>query len=47
LIHTLAKYIDEDWTPEVEQAWVTTYGAVVDMMLKGIEQAQEIPETKG
>ena len=44
LIHTLAKYIDEDWTPEVEQAWVTTYGAVVDMMLKGIEQAQEIPE---
>ncbi len=43
LIHTLAKYIGEDWTQEVEQAWVTTYGAVVDMMLKGVEQAQEIP----
>lgn len=44
LIHTLAKYIDDEWTPAVEKAWVTTYGAVVDMMLKGIEQAQEVPE---
>lgn len=44
LIHTLSKYIGEEWTPEVEQAWVTTYGAVVDMMLKGVEQAQEVPQ---
>ena len=44
LIQTLAKYIDNEWTPEVEKAWVTTYGAVVDMMLKGIEQAQEVPQ---
>ncbi|MEN8811952.1 MAG: pentapeptide repeat-containing protein [Candidatus Arcticimaribacter sp.] len=44
LIHTLAKYIDDEWTPEVEKAWVTTYGAVVDMMLIGIEHAQEVPE---
>lgn len=46
LIHTLSKYIGEEWTPEVEQAWVTTYGAVVDMMLKGVEQAQEVPQRK-
>ncbi|MGB1448809.1 MAG: pentapeptide repeat-containing protein [Flavobacteriaceae bacterium] len=38
LIHTLSKYIGEEWTDEVEQAWVTTYGAVVDMMLEGVEQ---------
>ena len=39
LIATLAEYIGpEDWTPEVEQAWVTTYGAVVEMMLKGVEK---------
>lgn len=39
LIATLADYIGtKDWTPEVEQAWVTTYGAVVEMMLKGVEK---------
>ena len=40
LIHPLAKYIDDEWTAEVEKAWVVTHGAVVDMMLKGIENSQ-------
>lgn len=45
LIEALKTYIGKDWTPAVEQAWGTTYGAVVEMMLKGnVNEELETPE---
>ena len=45
LLATLQKYLGEAWDEATAEAWTTTYGAVVDMMLNGIEtDADAIPE---
>ena len=45
LLATLKKYLGEAWDEATAEAWTTTYGAVVDMMLNGIEtDADAIPE---
>ncbi|WP_428850660.1 pentapeptide repeat-containing protein [Nostoc sp. ChiQUE02] len=35
LIKTFAEYLQEDWTPEVAQAWVDTYMTISGLMLEG------------
>lgn len=35
LMETFAKYIPDDWTPEVEQAWSSIFQAVSQIMLEG------------
>jgi hemoglobin-like flavoprotein len=35
LLHTLAEVSAEAWTPRVEDAWVTAYGIITQMMLEG------------
>ncbi|WP_019507993.1 globin domain-containing protein [Pleurocapsa sp. PCC 7319] len=35
LLQTFAEYLQQDWTDEVKQAWVTTYNTVTNMMLEG------------
>lgn len=39
LMESLADFLQEEWTPEVEKAWETTLGAVVDVMLQGAAMA--------
>ena len=37
-------FLQEEWTPEVEKAWETTLGAVVEVMLQGAAMATpEVP----
>lgn len=35
LIATLAEIAADDWTSEIEQAWVDAYGAISGLMLEG------------
>ncbi len=35
LLTTFEQYLQEDWTPEVKQAWVDAYRAITALMLKG------------
>ncbi|MDZ8087352.1 MAG: globin family protein [Nostoc sp. DedQUE12b] len=35
LLATFAEYLQEDWTPEVAQAWVDTYTTISGLMLEG------------
>ncbi len=35
LITTFEQYLQQDWTPEVKQAWIDAYGAITTLMLKG------------
>ncbi|MBE8966494.1 pentapeptide repeat-containing protein [Nostocales cyanobacterium LEGE 12452] len=35
LLATFAEYLQEDWTPEVAQAWVDTYTSISGLMLEG------------
>ncbi len=35
LLKTFAEYLQEDWTPEVAQAWVDTYTTISQLMLEG------------
>lgn len=39
LLATLAEIAGNDWTPELEQAWSTAYGAIASLMQKGAAQA--------
>ena len=37
LVATLAEIAGDDWTPEIEGAWVDAYGAISSLMLEGAE----------
>jgi nitric oxide dioxygenase len=37
LLKTLALFLQDAWTPELKQAWVDAYGAVVALMLEGAD----------
>lgn len=40
LLKTMSFYLAEDWTPEVEQAWIDAYDAIRSIMLEGAEAAE-------
>ncbi|MDX2232388.1 MAG: mechanosensitive ion channel [Leptolyngbyaceae cyanobacterium bins.349] len=40
LLHTFEQYLKEDWTPEVKQAWTSTFDAIAQIMLEGAEESQ-------
>jgi len=35
LLNTLSAFLDQDWTPEVKQAWTEAYGVISEAMLSG------------
>lgn len=35
LLDTFAVYLGEAWTPELKEAWVEAYGAILSLMLEG------------
>ena len=37
LLQTFEKFLGDDWTPEVKQAWVDAYGAITEIMLDGAD----------
>ena len=39
LLMSFEQYLQQDWTPEVKQAWVDAYRAITALMLKGAGQA--------
>ncbi|HAX76047.1 MAG TPA: flavohemoprotein [Cyanobacteria bacterium UBA11372] len=38
LLTTFEQYLQQDWTPEVQQAWTDTFGAITAVMLKGADE---------
>jgi len=42
LLTTFEQYLGEEWTTEVQQAWVGTYTDITAMMLAGAEYDAEI-----
>ncbi len=40
LLKTFAHYLQEAWTPSIEQAWVDAYTAVAELMLAGAENSK-------
>jgi nitric oxide dioxygenase len=41
LLTTFEQYLDNEWTPEVKQAWVDAYGVISEIMLDGADYSQE------
>ena len=41
LLKTFAQVLNDKYTPETEQAWVNSYGDIVELMLEGAEYSQE------
>ena len=37
LLKTFEQYLQQDWTPEVKQAWIDAYGVIMQKMLKGAD----------
>jgi hemoglobin-like flavoprotein len=37
LLTTFEQYLQQDWTPEVKQAWIDAYGVITQEMLKGAD----------
>ncbi len=37
LLTTFEQYLQQDWTPDVKQAWVDAYGAITELMLSGAD----------
>jgi hemoglobin-like flavoprotein len=37
LLSTFGDFLQSDWTPEVQQAWVEAYGAITGLMLEGAD----------
>jgi hemoglobin-like flavoprotein len=37
LLKTFEHYLQDDWTPEVKQAWVDAYGVITEVMLEGAD----------
>lgn len=44
LLLTFEQYLQEDWTPELKQAWTEAYGAITAQMLQGSGSAYPIPD---
>lgn len=42
LLKTLARTLENNWTPELEQAWTEAYGIVTQLMLEGADYPPEI-----
>ena len=40
LIATLAEVAGDDWTPDLQTAWVDAYGAITSLMKAGAQSAQ-------
>jgi hemoglobin-like flavoprotein len=40
LLKTMSFYLAQDWTPEVEQAWIDAYDAIRSIMLEGADSAE-------
>ena len=38
LLTTFEQYLQQDWTPEVKQAWTDAFGAITPLMLKGADE---------
>ncbi len=38
LLKTLAAYLGQEWTPEVEKAWTDAYGVITNVMLEGAQE---------
>lgn len=38
LLATFEQYLQQDWTPEVKQAWVDAFGAISTLMLDGAKE---------
>ena len=47
LLKTFAQFLGEDWTPEVRQAWIDAYTAIVQLMLEGTEKPAEVAQPRG
>lgn len=41
LLKTFAQVLNDKYTPEVQQAWVNSYGDIVELMLEGAEYSQK------
>jgi hemoglobin-like flavoprotein len=37
LLKTFEQYLQQDWTPEVKQAWTDAFGAIAALMLKATD----------
>ncbi|MFE1746306.1 globin family protein [Coleofasciculus sp. H7-2] len=37
LLTTFEQYLQQDWTPEVKQAWTDAFGVITQQMLKGAD----------
>jgi nitric oxide dioxygenase len=35
LLHTFARHLGDEWTPEVKAAWIEAYGAITAIMRQG------------
>lgn len=42
LLKTFSTCLGNDWSPDVEQAWIEAYGAVTELMLAGANYPAEI-----
>ena len=40
LLTTFEQYLQDKWTPQVQQAWVTAYGAISEIMLDGADYSE-------
>ena len=40
LLTTFEQYLQDKWTPEVKDAWVSAYGAISEMMLDGADYSE-------
>ncbi len=38
ILTTFEQYLQQDWTPEVKQAWVDAFGAISTLMLDGAKE---------
>ncbi len=41
LLKTFAAYLGDDWTPDVQQAWIDAYDAITTLMLEGANYSPE------
>merc|ERR1712217_336307 len=44
LLFTLRQFLGSSFTPDVEQAWKTTYGFISAVILGGLHEAQDLAE---
>jgi hemoglobin-like flavoprotein len=45
LLSTFEQYLQQDWTPEVKQAWIDAFAAISALMLNGAGENSALPET--